>query len=269
MGARSVCLGNVFDMGTAAPAPETLRRYLSSGPGQQRRWAFENVPLQMKVEMPVEHWRANLAKCEIASSVRSGVEAALEAAQDRCEVVTRSDLMALSAAATDSNSAVTAWLTTMCWGAGPRDKFRLRQWREALCLDDLPERLLRTIALVGDGDLVAAHRTAHLPGCAESYFTKWLWACGLPPARRAGIVPLVYDDRVKKVLSQLGALPSGKNAAHRWVNYCSNVAEWAEHLNGGHPGWAATADTLEQLLFERNHSSPCLHDWLQADLQPV
>ena len=125
-------------MGIDTPVPENLSRYLSSGPGQHRRWAFENVPLHMEIKMPVAQWRTNLANWEIASSVRGGVEAGLEAAQERGEVVTRSDLMALSA------------------------------------------------ALVGDSDLVAAHRTAHLPGGAESYFTKWLWACGLPRSPPAG-----------------------------------------------------------------------------------
>jgi hypothetical protein len=178
--------------------------------------------------------------------------------------VTRDALAALSECASRStDDAITAWLTTMCWGSGPRNKWRLRQWNQALSLTDLPERLMATVTLVENGDLVAAYRSAKLPGCGESYFTKWLWVCALPTARQPATVPLIYDNRVDVVLRLLDARPAGPNQPERWLAYCAELADWATELNDRHPGWTIDSERLEHLMFERGgNDGHCLYQWL-------
>jgi hypothetical protein len=218
-------------------------------------------PLDQSVRVRSAWWRDHLADKTFADPVRLGVDAAISCIADAGDTVDRQLLTRLAAESDAGDAArVTSWFTTMCWGAGPTDNFRVRQWRQALEQPYFISVLHDTAQRTGAGQLYEAHRSAWMKGTGEAFFTKWLWALGLAGVP-GDVQPHVLDARVWNSLAVLGWWPEGTNASHRWVDYCRALDRWASELRDQQPGWAIDGDHIEQLLFERRNDRTDFHSW--------
>lgn len=221
--------------------------------GDRSSWATRGRgDLKQSVKASHEHWRDAVRPRQMVGDVEEGVDDALRRIEEAGDVVDRVLLKDLASKAGESPSAgVASWFTTMCWGAGPQNRVRLRQWTRALERPNLGEALGRTHQQISGGDLVLSYwGLRSLPGLGEAYLTKWLWALGLPQDSM-DVRPYVLDARVWKVLRQLPWFPEGRNRAERWVDYCRTLDSWGALVSEQHKDWVADGDCLEQLMFDR------------------
>ena len=238
--------------------------YLDGAANNGRAWAYDGTPLHQPVNVPSGHWRTFADGLTMAADIRAGVLAAVEAIGNSNDVVDRSALTKLAAdAGAGPSDLVSCWFTVMCWGAGPRDQIRLRQWTRALSAEGFIEALDHSRTSLLAGDLPKAYRQSKLPGVGESFLTKWLWALGLPSGTST-VRPYVLDQRVWAVASALGWSPDGKNPSVRWANYCDALDRWARTINLQRPGWRVDGDRLEQLMFDRSKQGMHFYGWLRS-----
>jgi len=110
-----------------------IGRYLTAEHSHGRAWVFNGDPLIQKVTVHTEQWSALVTRRDLEGATLSGVMQALTAIRIRGGFVDRALLTDLALRADDSGtSRVACWFATMCWGAGPRQRSRLRQWVRAL-----------------------------------------------------------------------------------------------------------------------------------------
>lgn len=237
--------------------------YLSKH-SDRRSWATKGRDdLRQCVAAPHDHWRDVVGRHRLVGDAEGGVQEALRRIDVAGDLIDRALLTDLASKAGESSARVASWFTTMCWGAGPRNRARLRQWARALERPTLVEVLDRTHEHVARGDLVQAYwGSRSLPGSGEAYWTKWLWALGLAQDSME-VRPYVLDARVWKVLRRLPWSPEGGNQAERWVDYCRTLDVWGELVNERHKDWRVDGDCLEQLMFDRAEG---VHfaQWLQG-----
>lgn len=221
------------------------------------------APLTQKISVPSEWWREHIAAMSLSDQVRDGVTLALDGIAEAGDTVNREMLTRLAAGAESGDTArVASWFSTMCWGAGPRNNFRVRQWRRALEEDYFCDVLSDTARRISEGRLYDAHRGGWMRGTGEAFFTKWLWALGLPGVP-GDVRPHVLDARVRNSLDAAG-WPDGPNASHRWVEYCTAVGRWADLIQGARPEWTVDGDRVEQILFLRNSGQTDFYSWRNA-----
>lgn len=249
---RTVTYASRMDRQPDNAVASQIIQYLDRADEYGQRDLIGPAELTQEVVVLSANWQLYVDTAGITGEVRNGVETALDAVAGAGDTVNRELLMALAGRAGDGTEArVASWFITMCWGAGPRENFRVRQWRKALQWEHFTSVLAGTHHQVTQGNLVDAHRGAWMPGTAEAFFTKWLWALGL-----GGIpgeaTPYVLDARVWDSLSALKWWPEGPNKSHRWVDYCQALDRWAEIIQTDRPDWSVSGDRLEQLLFRRS-----------------
>ncbi|WP_436793485.1 hypothetical protein [Actinospongicola halichondriae] len=244
-----------------------VERYLLRE-NHDRQWAVDGSPLVLQVTASAASWRTTLDPGSLPPVMRDGTLLALEQIAAGGDVVTRDMLARLSSTMSDDRSMVACWVATMCWGAGPRNRPRLRQWSRSLS-GASTAAVLRSSAdeLLHGKPEDAYRRMTSLPGVGEAYHTKWLWAVGLGADSTLQPTPLIRDSRVDKTLRDLQWWPEARGAAARWVRLCDALGEWADELGRRHPTWTVEAEHIEQLLFDRDHADapgPCLRTWLRT-----
>lgn len=180
------------------------------------------------------------------------------------DAANRAVLSELSAECDASDAArVACWVAVMCWGAGPRNNHRLRQWTQALD-PSLGGQLKRSRTDLLEDRPADAYWHAKMLGVGEAFLTKWLWAIGLSQPDLKPATPAVLDSRVWNTLARLGWWPVGRNKGYRWADYCAALTRWSDLLNSAEPGWSVDSDRLEQLLFDRNgQDTPSFFTWLK------
>lgn len=217
--------------------------------------------LTQPVTVLSEPWLEYVAGMKLSEPVRAGVQGALGHIAAADNEVDRNMLTLLAGEADSGDEArVASWFATMSWGAGPTNNFRVRQWRRSMEQDNFLEVLGATARRVREGRLFDAHRGAWMPGTGEAFFTKWLWALGLPGIP-GDVRPHVLDARVWNSLAALGWSPKGRNASYRWVDYCIALDRWADAIRAEQLTWTVDGDGVEQLLFERRRNRTDFYSW--------
>lgn len=230
---------------------ERIIEYLDGATEQGHGHLIAATGPTQEVEVPSGQWRDHLKELDLSEPVQRGVHAALDRIAQAGDRVDRSLLTELATrTGNGDDERVALWFATMCWGAGPRENFRVRQWRQALTWGDFTDTLEATQRNVAGGQLAEAHRGAWMPGTGEAFFTKWLWALGLPGIDGA-VTPYVLDARVRNSLHAAGWWPQGRGPAARWVEYCTALDRWADDIRTVRTGWSIDGGRLEHMLFER------------------
>ena len=241
-----------------------VQRYLAEARTHDREWVTDAKPLRQPVTVKSASWRLFLAGRDLHPEVRSGADLALDLIAGSGDLVDRALLTTMSAEVGSSpERSAACWFAVMCWGAGPQNRSRLRQWARAMPAPGFVRALDESYLRYRSGDLVGAYRWSLMPGVGEAYATKWLWVLGLAdPAE--GVVPHVLDARVWAVLRRLRWQPTGGNRPERWVNSCQVLASWAHELGTRRPDWHLDGDRLEQLMFDRRTGGQTFHSWLAS-----
>lgn len=214
-------------------------------------WAVSARPLELAVCVPTEPWRTRVddLAVDMAQDVLVGVDEALVRIVAAGEKVDRALLVELSADLNRASDLVRCWFAVMAWGAGSRNRARLRQWTRALRSEAMVEALTSSCSLLRANRHEEAYRALRLPGVGQSYLTKWLWAIGLTrPSLHPR--PYVLDRRIWQSLRLMQWTPAGRNEAERWIDYCRTLDRWGEALTADHAGWVVDGERIEQLLFE-------------------
>jgi hypothetical protein len=242
--------------------PARLLEYLELSDAVDRGWVHSGPPQTQRVKVVSAEWRDYVDKLDAPMTIRSGMTAALDQIEGAGDKVDRQRLDELASGdLSDTSHLACSWFTVMCWGAGPQDRSRLRQWKKAPAWTGFGDALERSKDLCLSGDPVAAYRaTKAMPGVGQAFLTKWLWLLGLAPSE-SDFRGYVLDDKVWKVIKPLGWTLVGNNEAERWVNFSRTLDAWAQTINAGHREWKVDGDRLEHLMFEREEGTS-LHKWL-------
>lgn len=151
------------------------------------------------------------------------------------------------------------FIAAMMWGRGPKNGRLMPKFERVVTHEHFEGVLLETRKLIGEGKPAEAYQAwidSGLNGIRESFFTKWLFVCGLD-SRSSGLQPLVLDARVWKSLRTIGwssERQTGekyrKAPAKAYDAYLKAMRVWAAQLSSDSS--QITPLQLEQFFFREN-----------------
>jgi len=154
------------------------------------------------------------------------------------------------------------FIATMMWGRGPTNGRMMPKFKEVMSHAEFDQTLNASREEVAQGHVREAYQvwsTSRIQGMRESFFTKWLFVCGL--SNDSGVLrTFTLDSHVRASLRTLGWPDSSLRREVRgepsffYEAYVKAVYGWAAELSKKNV--RVTPLEVEQFLFRKNGDVP-------------